>query len=113
MGHPSHPSENGDMGSVLPGFLSGGGTLLPTGPAYPTGSQKMDWAGMAKFPHLPTQAGGSSLQHRTEEDPEAKSGLSRKCGDSISNGSKEDGGPCARGLPSRSRELCKWRNHFS
>lgn len=89
------------------------GTLPPTGPACPTGSKKMDWAGMVKVPHLATQVGGHSLQHRTEEDSEAKPGLSRKRGDLISNGSKEDSGPCARDLLSRSRELCKWRNQFS
>ena len=36
-----------------------------------------------RSPCLCRQVGGSSLKHLTEKGPEAESGLSRKCGDSI------------------------------
>ena len=44
-------------------------------------------------PCLCGQVGGSSLKHLTEKGPEAESGLSRKCGDSVSQWLQRRWGP--------------------
>lgn len=111
---PSHLSEDRDTGSVLSGFSKWERTLLPIGPACPLESKKMGWAGMENsFPACPLGlvAALCSAALRKVQKPGQISAKNVVIQSAIDP--KEDGGPCARGLPSRSRDFCKWRNHSS
>ena len=90
---PSYPSEDGDSGSVLPDPQVGGDSAAYR-TSVPDGAEEHAPGKNGKqSPCLCGQVGGSSLKHLTEKGPEAESGLSRKCDDSVSQWLQRRWGP--------------------